>query len=584
MDSIEAIVVGSFTRAGDVFATELKVMDVSTKKLLKTSSAQGEGIASILKFQIDDLSKKISRIVGLSEQKIDVLQKPIAEVTTNSTEAYNYFIRGREEFDRLYWTEATKFLLRAVELDSTFATAFLYLAGAHLSNGEITASNEAYENAMRYSEKAVEKERWYIEALHALRIEGDPEKYAEILTMIVHRYPKEKRAHYGLGEYYRRVGTYDLAIDAFAKTLQLDPNFGPALNYLAYTYVKIGDLEKALEYAKQYAAVNPADANPFDTMGDIYVEMGDYTTALVKHKEALDVKPDFGTDYKVGYIYALQEDYEQALKWAKQGVLNAPTEERILIAGLWVHFFQYWTGSMEKCLQGLRAIEKSDIVSDGVRATAYWLEAWVHYDKGELAASKQAFENSLNFQDFTVPGTIGKGLVELQKGNITSARSRLVEVESLFTAVPVVHTDWTHFVYDILRTELMLIQDSVANALEIVRNIRPVILFPQHWTSSLYQNTPYDKDLLARAYYAKGDTPKAIAEYQRLTTFDPKRKDRHLIHPTWHYELGRLYEEIGEKQKAIAEYKTFLKLYKNADKTLPILQKAQQHLAALTSN
>jgi TolB-like protein len=48
-DGIEAVVVGSFIKTGDMFAIDAKVLDVESKKLLHSFSTKGEGVASILK-------------------------------------------------------------------------------------------------------------------------------------------------------------------------------------------------------------------------------------------------------------------------------------------------------------------------------------------------------------------------------------------------------------------------------------------------------------------------------------------------------------------------------------------------------
>jgi serine/threonine protein kinase len=51
MDGVGLIVLGSYVKAGDVFATDIKVYDVTTNEIVTSTSSQGEGISSILKHQ-----------------------------------------------------------------------------------------------------------------------------------------------------------------------------------------------------------------------------------------------------------------------------------------------------------------------------------------------------------------------------------------------------------------------------------------------------------------------------------------------------------------------------------------------------
>ena len=113
-------------KPGDV--VRVKVLDVDTKELLKSASARGDGVQSILKSQIDELSKEIARGVGLSQRKVDSSPTHVAEVTTSSMDAYNFFLRGRSDFEKLYFPDARASLERAVALDSTFALALVYLS------------------------------------------------------------------------------------------------------------------------------------------------------------------------------------------------------------------------------------------------------------------------------------------------------------------------------------------------------------------------------------------------------------------------------------------------------------------------
>lgn len=65
MDGVNAIVLGSFARAGNVFITNAQVLDVGTKNLLGTASSKGEGPDSVLNNQIDELSRQIAKSVSV---------------------------------------------------------------------------------------------------------------------------------------------------------------------------------------------------------------------------------------------------------------------------------------------------------------------------------------------------------------------------------------------------------------------------------------------------------------------------------------------------------------------------------------
>jgi tetratricopeptide (TPR) repeat protein len=207
-----------------MFATDVKVLDVTTKQIFKSANSKGKGEDSILETQIDELSKEISRGIGISEHKIEASQQRIAEITTTSMDAYNFFLRGREDYEKFYYDVAQKFLERAVELDSTFATAYLYLARAYDAVWDYKSRNAAYEQAETFAGKATDKERSYIEAAYASVIERNPGKMFHILKQMVDKYPKEKRVRYLLASYYESKNSYEEAIQEFNIALELDPN------------------------------------------------------------------------------------------------------------------------------------------------------------------------------------------------------------------------------------------------------------------------------------------------------------------------------------------------------------------------
>jgi len=588
-DDIEAIVLGTFTKAGDVFATDVKVLDVNTKQLLKSVNSKGDGVGSILKTQIDELSKEISRGVGLSERKIESTPMQIAERTTESMDAYNYYLRGVEDYQKFYFDDAKRFLERAVSIDSTFASAYVFLALTHEHFNDQKASIAAYQMAARYYQKAPERERLMVAAAVAANVEKNGEKAMSLLKEITEKYPQYKWARYYLGAGYQRRNMMSEAIGQLTIALQLDPNFGYALNQLGYVYAKIGEFEKAIECFQRYAAINPGDANPFDSMAELYFKMGKLDDAIEKYKEVLEIKPDFSaTNLCLAYTYMLKENFTKSMACADRFIAHA-SSPGLKAEGYWNRaIFNYY--AMGKFHQSLSDLTKAQELFDMVgyerwNAQTDLLRAWIQYDRHETETSRMSFkkfffyETEHNLHSQSIPENIFTlGLLALQEGKVSEARSRLSEMDTLIPTIPPSAMGNARYHRDLLYAEVLIAEDSVDKAIRLIDK-SGIPDLPNFASEQLmWYNAPFARDIAARAYIKKGAFDKAIIEYEKIITFDPKISDRRLILPKYHYALAKLYEQRGWREKAIQQYEKFLTLWKDADSDLPELKDAKSRL------
>ncbi len=593
-EGVESIILGSFIKAENMFATDVKVLDVETKRLLKSASSKGMGVDSILKTQIDELSKEITEGIGPARERIEPVKAPITDATTSSMEAYKYFMEGVESVRKFYHEDAIGFLEKAVELDPDFAMAYGYLAGSYSWVGNTGARDEAIKKAKALSQKTTEKERFFIEANYARYIERNREKTLSIVQQAVNKYPKEKDFHYWLGVLYRIEGEYDKAVEELNKALELDPNHGEAHNELGYAYLFMRNFEKSIEHFKKYASLNPGDANPLDSTAEAYFLMGRLDEAIAKYKEVFEVKPDFSeVSLKIGYMYALKEDYPEAMKWVDKEIVMATSPGAKREGYLYKGFYHFWLGDLEKSLVDLQKTVELAEVAGSVTGKAYgeWFKAWVYYDRGEFKLSRQHNENWLdvyikyypeNASSFKSQLIFLLGLIELAEGQIDSAKTRLAELNSLFPELIPSDKEGATFSASFLQAEIMLAEGSQNEAISVFEKASPPsppVL--QNTSQIIGYNTPFLRDVLARAYKHAGDLDKAIEEYERLITFDPKSKARYLIHPKYHYRLARLYEEKGWKGKAIDQYQKFLELWKNADPGIAEVEEAKKRFAGL---
>ncbi len=595
MEGIDHIVLGSFTRAGDVFATDVKILDVKTKKLLHSASSKGIGVNSILEKQIDELNAEISRGLGIGEEKLEEGRRSIVDVTTSSMEAYRHFLRGRDSYERLYNDDARRHLEKAIERDPDFAVAHLHLAWIYDRLRDLSRRNESFERAKALADRATKKERLYIDAAYARTIEQDQEKRYQLLRQTAREYPREKLAHHYLASYYRGKRQFYQAVEEYKKVLELDPNYGWALNELAYMYTDIEEFEQAAEYFQRYANISPGDANPIDSMGELSFRMGKLDEAIEKYTQALEVKPDFYYAYwEIAYIYALKEDYARALRWIDEYIDHAPSPGTRAEGCRWKSFYQCWRGNWKM------ALEESDQLSAVARkrGSGFWtteaerIRGWICYDKGDYELSRRHFQRCVeaiqsNPSEYIPPTTsyspdakqqlaeleasygFALALLDLKVKNLDAARSRLAEIRTLLPNYSA-----------LLHAEILLAEKSPEKAIAVCEKPPPWQIPYMSDTGGMFSyNLPFVKDVLARAYLQKKDPDRATLEYEQLTSFQPEGRDRRLIHPMCHYRLGKLYQEQGQSGPAAEQYEQVIEIWRDAQ--VPELKDVRRRFKAL---
>jgi serine/threonine protein kinase/Tfp pilus assembly protein PilF len=593
-EGVAAIVLGSVVKAGDVFATDVKVLDVGTRRLLKSAGSRGEGADSILRTQIDELSRAISEGLGMVSGGGASAGAPIIEVTTRSMEAYKFYLQGVEALHKIYLEDARKSLEYAVALDPEFASAFNYLGVAHNYLGNSKACIEAVRKAKALAHKVTEKERLYIEALFEFRVEGRRASGIRILQEIAGKYPKEKMAPLWLGVWYYQAGQYDQAIDECLKVLQLDPENGLAHNFLGYAYLDLGIYDKSVEYFQKYLALYPGDANPVDSLAEAFFRMGRLDDAIAKYKEALAIQPDFlSPPNSLAVLYALKEEPQTALEWSDRRIAQSPSASLKSNGYAFKGFYQCWLGAFKNGLENLDKAQemRASEESQSARANISRIKSFVYAAKGDYPSARKAMKDWLDVYVKTYPGSEAYyqafyasflGFIDLAEGKLDSARTKLANGISSVPDLSPARKELAAFLDGLFQAEMSLAEGDPDKAIAVFgAGNAPAPPLQSETISMIDHNLPFFKDVIARAYQQQGDLDRAIAEYEKLIAFDPASRARFLVHPLYHVRLAKLYEQKGLMTKARERYRKFLELWKDADPGQPEVEEAKARLAAL---
>jgi serine/threonine protein kinase/Flp pilus assembly protein TadD len=550
-----------------------ELSEATTGKILATqkiSGAPGENIFAV----VDKLSPQIAKALSLPDQAKKELEKPVAQVTTHSQEAYRYYLEGLDYFNKSYSFESMKSWSKALEIDSTLAMAYYWLAYMRYMTKDIKAAKELITKATKYTDKITQKEKLYIKSMEAY-ISGNYSQAIKEIQKIVEQYPDEKEAFFELGIiYYNDLHQSEEAVHYFNKAIQIDPLYKMAYNVLAYAYDEMGDFDKSIWAINKYIELAPDEPNPYDSRAELYAWNGKLDQAIESYKKALEKKPDFySSQAMLGNMYIFKKDYAKAESYFE--ALSSSSEKLLRSGGrLLLAFIPLYQGRFDDALKVL----DDGIAADRMEQAEVETNAYKHFIKADIYEEKKKRGLALN---------------ETQVG--------IQILEKLTPDDPVNEKDY--YAHLLAKTGKIAEAEEIARVLKKdIEQKNPTSMYRYWWTlgdieqtkGNLKIATDYyekaDKDaptpsfyrwyVLAKIYLETGRLDEAVAELEKaLSRYDQNRIGIEAVKA--YYLLGLAYEKSGWNKKAIEKYEEFLDIWKNADPGIPDVEDAKERLQKL---
>lgn len=330
---VEMVVEGSVRRAGNRVRIIAQLIDATSDVHLWSDSFDRE-IGDIFAVQ-SEIARSIVDAMDLSPAAC----KP-AEAPTDSIEAYDYYLRGRQYFQSL--TDqgleiATQLFNKAIEIDPGFARAYAGLADTHSLIAQwVDRSPEHLAAADQASRRALELAPDLAEAHSsrgfALSLNGDFATASKAFESALELDPQNFDALYLYGRSRFAEGKLREAASLWTRAHATQPDEFQALALLAQALRAIDSAEadavngQAVAAVRQRLELNPDDLRALTLGAARLIEAGFVDEGIGMAERALELAPnDIGVLYNVSCSFARAGRKDKALETLEQRLQKAGT-------------------------------------------------------------------------------------------------------------------------------------------------------------------------------------------------------------------------------------------------------------------
>ena len=283
-------------------------------------------------------------------------------ITTTSDEARSHYAMGERLLDVGRSQEANAHFRKAVELDSTFAYAYLGIANSAASAPEFKANVDA---AARHIEGKSEAERILLEVSRTF-ITNDAEGRLELAQRLTQAHPNSPRAWLVLGNAQQALNQHVAARESFQRALALDRNMFAARTALATSYraFEPRGLAQAKAQAELAVASAPEEAKGYEFLGDVYRAMNELQQARDAYMMAVQKDSTLAVArLKVGHINSFLGNYAEARASYDAAIAGATEANKVTFAN-YRAFAHVHAGDARAALNELAQVERLAVRSN----------------------------------------------------------------------------------------------------------------------------------------------------------------------------------------------------------------------------
>jgi DNA-binding winged helix-turn-helix (wHTH) protein/Flp pilus assembly protein TadD len=548
----KAYIAGSIASLGSQYVVAVEAVNCQSGDTLAQEQATAQAKEKVL----DALSAAASKVraeLGESLATVNKYDIPLDQATTPSLEALKAYSLADKAMLGNDPAAAVRHSQRAIELDPNFAMAYAQLGGTYYTLNESGRASEYYAKAFQLRDRVSEEEKLVIAAVYYGYASGQLAKAAQMFEEETEIHPRGTFAYNGLAVLYGQLGEYQKSADAARTLLQLDPD-----DTFAYTNLAGADLAlQRFDQARQ--------------------------TIQQAHTRKLDDYLMRANHYALAFLEADSNGMVEQQQWFK----GQPLYENYGLA--LASDTEAYAGHVRKARELTEQAVESAIRADNKEGAAVY--------KANFALEQAAYDNVREAQQTAAealqlapssPGVQAESALALAIAG-GSARAESL-AQDLSRRLPL-DTQMQSLWLPAIQTQLAISRgkpETAPNSPQAASSIEFGSIPFVNNLSCLYPNY-----VRGEAYLSAGQGTPAAAEFQKILDHSG------IVWNCWtgplaHLGLARANalesrtmqgaDADAARARALAAYKDFLTLWKDADPEISILKQAKAEYAKLAAD
>ena len=545
-----AYIAGSISSLGREYVVGLNAVNCRTGDTLAQEQVTAKGKEKVLGV-LGAATAKLRGQLGESLPSVQKFDVPLEQATTSSLEALQAFTTGLKIARTKGPAAALEYHQRAIQLDPNFAMGYRQLGAEYDTLGQLGRAREYFSKAFELHDHASEREKLSILAYYYRDVTGEVDKAALASQEMIEDFPRVPASYVSLSLDRSSQGRYEDALKLARQAQQLTPD-------------RVGVYTNVVNFAMSLSR--------FDEARNVIHET---------HVRNLD---ELGL-HNVLYALAFLNSDSAAMAIEQRWFAQNPAVENF---GLSLDSdSEAYIGRIDKAREMTRRAVDSAIPADNKENGAIWWENAAIREaaignntdaRGDAAAGLKLYPDSQGVE-------AEAALAYAMTGDTAQAQSLARELNQRYPLDTQIQSLWL----PAIKAQTELNRRNAAEAIEQLQSALPPIEYGQ--IAFITQiSCLYPTYVRGQAYLAAGQGKQAAAEFQKILDHSG------IVWNCWTGALARLgvarantlelnsltgADADAARFRALAAYKDFLTLWKDADPEIPIYKQAKAEYAKL---